>query len=420
MKKILPLLIMTTVLWSCNEDNTDPEDLIAERTVLVYVAAENNLNNYATNDIEEMKTGSRSLNDRQNLIVYVDKAGQEEPYFARVKNGILTDTAYVDESLTADPATLEMALQYTIEYYPAKSYGLVLWGHGSGWIISADSIAYDRSRAYGGDTGNGSSSSAGKYWMNIPAIRRAISNGLGQNHLKFVMGDCCSFCCMETAYELREETDYMIGSPAEVPDQGAPFDLIVPDMFLQTDDFYRYIIDHYYNYYLKVFDEQYATYYNQEKGDLKGYSLPLAAIKISEADNLVQATASILGTIADKLSPEGDLDIENTVYYAMYGSQKYSYDMYSVLKNNTAEKDFTVWEAAFQKAVPYHQSSLKWMTAYGKLNADMKNFETAKDDCGAVSMFFPMQAYRNTYPNWNTSIRLFQWNNVIQWEQYGW
>ncbi len=419
MKKILSLLIMTTVLWSCNEDNTDPEDLLAERTVLVYVAAENNLNNYATNDIEEMKTGSRSLNDRQNLIVYVDKAGQEEPYFARVKNGILTDTAYVDESLTADPATLEMALQYTMEYYPAKSYGLVLWGHGSGWIISADSIAYDRSRAYGGDTGNGSSSSAGKYWMNIPAIRRAISNGLGQNHLKFVMGDCCSFCCMETAYELRELTDYLIGSPAEVPDKGAPFDLIVPDMFLQTDDFYRNIIDHYFGYYLKIFDEQSSTYYNQEKGDLKGYSLPLAVVKSSEADNLAQATASLLGTIADKVSPEGDLGTENTVYYAMYG-KKYSYDMYSVLKKNAAEKDFTVWEAAFQKAVPAHLTSLKWMTAYTKLNADMKTFETPASDCGAVSMFFPMQAYKNTYPNWNTSIKLFQWNDVIQWEQYGW
>ena len=56
--------------------------------------------------------------------------------------------------------------------------------------------------------------------------------------------NCCNFMCLEVLYELRNVTDYIIGSPAEIPDQGAPYDEIVPDMFADGR-FYTSIIDKY-------------------------------------------------------------------------------------------------------------------------------------------------------------------------------
>ena len=50
----------------------------------------------------------------------------------------------------------------------------------------------------------------------------------------------------------------------------------------------------------------------------------------------------------------------------------------------------------------------------------MNNFSDDQEDCGDVSMFFPNNYYSNTNPNWNQAIQLFQWNNVIRWQQYGW
>jgi hypothetical protein len=390
------------------------------------MAAENNLTRFATEDLEEMKTGSLKLAEDQNLVIYVDKAGSlTTPYIVRAKNGEMVDTIFMKEALSADPTTLQDVIQYTREHFPAKSYGLLLWGHASGWLVSTkDSISRTRGssilepKAYGGATGNNSSSSSGNYWMNIVPMAKAIQNGMGSNHLSFIFGDCCSFGCLEVAYELRNVTDYVIGSPAEVPDMGAPFDLIVPDMFLETDNFYAKIIDHYFDYYLDIFKNN-PQYYNKKVGDLAGYSVPLAVVKTSGLDNLAYATSTLLGTIAEKVSTSGSLDLDKVMYYAI-SQKKYSYDMYHVFKKNTSAADFDTWKAAFLQAVPYRLFSMKWMTEISSLRNEMENFDATKDDCGVVSMFFPSTYYNGTNPNWNKAIQQYQWNNVIHWEQYGW
>ena len=426
MKKILIAICLLSGLTSCHHDDDTPEDNTARRTVLVYMAAENNLTRFATEDLEEMKTGSLKLAEDQNLVIYVDKAGSlTTPYIVRAKNGEMVDTIFMKEALSADPTTLQDVIQYTREHFPAKSYGLLLWGHASGWLVSTkDSISRTRGssilepKAYGGATGNNSSSSSGNYWMNIVPMAKAIQNGMGSDHLSFIFGDCCSFGCLEVAYELRNVTDYVIGSPAEVPDMGAPFDLIVPDMFIETDNFYAKIIDHYFDYYLDIFKNN-PQYYNKKVGDLAGYSVPLAVVKTSGLDNLAYATSTLLGTIAEKVSTSGSLDLDKVMYYAI-SQKKYSYDMYHVFKKNTSAADFDTWKAAFLQAVPYRLFSMKWMTEISSLRNEMENFDATKDDCGIVSMFFPSTYYNGTNPNWNKAIQQYQWNNVIHWEQYGW
>ena len=420
MKKIFAFLIFASLFVACHHDDDEEEDLNAERTVLIYMAGENNLHSYANEDLIEMMTASKSLNNKQQLIVYVDQAGSTPPFFARIQDGKYVDSVSVEETYTSDPAVLEKALKYMRTEYPAKSYGLVLWGHASGWLINNDSIEYAGTRSYGGDTGNGSMTFSGKYWMNIPSMTRAIVNGMGGAPLKFIMGDCCCFGCVEVAYELRKVTEYVIGSPAEVPDDGAPFELIVPDMFSTSTEFYKALINHYYNFYFEEYENRPYVYYNNSVGDLKGYSVPLVAVKTSELETLATATAKLLGTVSDILVPERTLDFTDRVFYAYYGN-RYSYDMYNMLKANTSEKDFNTWATIFRNTVPYYLYSAHWLTYYRtQLGNEMNVFEDQGPDCGVLSMFFPSTVYNNTYPNWNTAIRQLQWNNVIRWEQYGW
>ena len=428
MKKYITLLAASLLLGACGDDNSEPtpepkQD--AERTVLVYIAAENNLSkiskNFADNDLKEMKEGSKKLNDRQNLIIYVDKAEKTPPYIARIKDGVLVDSTSMDETLTADPAILEKMLRYTREKYPAKSYGLVLWGHADGWLVHHDSVAYAKTRSYGGDTGDNSSSGSGNYWMNIPSMARAITNAMGSERLRFIFADCCNFLCVESAYELRNVTDYLIGSPAEIPDPGAPYQLVVPNLFDTSETFYKAIIDAYYDYYIDYIKENPSYIYNLDYGDLEGNSVPLAAVKSSELENLAQATNSLLSTISSKLSTDGDFTFNRVIYYGYAKSNKYAYDIYDALKKNTAENDFSVWEPYLVKAVPYSRQSAKWLTGFTQLMVDMNVFSAmSKDNYRQLSMFFPRQIYKSTNPNWNTTIRNFQWNDVIRWEQYGW
>ena len=80
MRKCLFILFGSCLFIACHHHDDHPVDEQSERTVLVYMAAENNLNSFAASDLEEMKTGSKSLDKRQNLIVYVDQAETTPPY----------------------------------------------------------------------------------------------------------------------------------------------------------------------------------------------------------------------------------------------------------------------------------------------------------------------------------------------------
>lgn len=420
MKKYILLLAAILLMAACdkdaNNDNGTPDDTnIAERTVLIYMAADNNLSWLAANDLEEMKEGSLSLNKQQNLVVYVDMPDMKSSYIARIKDGEVVDSTVVSDGNSADPAVLEKMMRYTCEKYPAKSYGLGLWGHATGWTIKNDTVVYAATRAYGIDTGDYTS-----YWMNIPSMARAISNGLGNEHLRFIFADCCNFACIESAYELRNVTDYLIGSPAEIPDPGAPYHLIIPQLFNTSDTFYQKVIDTYYDFYIDDIKARPNYYYNENSGDLAGYSVPLSVIKSSELDNLAQATAQLLSTIHSKLVPGGDMSYNGALLYAYYGTIKYAYDMYYTLNMNTAQTDFDTWKSAFTKAVPYCRFSQKWLTQSTNLIYDMNHFNITSNECGVVSMFFPGNTYQIINPNWNLAIQRFQWNNVIRWQQYGW
>ena len=399
-----------------NPTPPEPEPPVSsnERTVLIYIAAENSLNKFSTDDLNEMKQGSKALKDNQNLVVYVDQKGSGKPYYARIKDGMCIDSVSVEETSSSDPAVLEEALRYTREKYQAKSYGLVLWGHSTGWLIKNDSIPYAKTRAYANDEGESPTT-----WMNIPSLARAIKNGMNGEKLSFIHGDCCNFGCVEVAYELRHVTDYVIGSPAEVPDAGSNFSDL-SGLFDTSSTFYKVIIDTYWDYYVNQFKEKGTTYYNINYGDLEGYSIPQVAVKTSELENLATATAQLLNSIQDKLKPTGQLNVNNVIYYAVNNGLKYNYDMYKTLKENTSEADFKTWEPVFEKAIVYYRLSPRWMTIVSSLKTTMSSFDAISDNCRVLGMFFPGTQYNHIYPSWNTTIQQLQWNGPISWQQYGW
>ena len=403
------------LLSACSSDIKD-NPLVqteSERSVLIYMAGENNLSSFADEDLAEIKQSSKSLKDNQNIIVYVDKS-YKNPFMARVKGGELVDSVAMEESSSADPAVMENVIRQMRTKYPVKSYGLVLWGHCTGWLITNDTIPYAGTRAYGIDH------NPHNYWMNIPSMARAIVMGMDHEKLKFVFGDCCNLNCIEAAYELKNAAEYVIGSPAEIPNPGAPYEIIMSDMFSQSENFYQSLIDDYYNYYIKAFKERPNYFYNLMPGDLEGYSEPLSAIRTSALEELAQATANLLSTIPEKLGPEGKLDLENVTSYAWDSNKELSYDMSQALKKNTSASAYAVWENAFKKAVAHKVYSHKWLVGIStlKIASFMETFDT--ENVGVVSMFFPQKNYSSTTPNLNSAIQQYQWNNLIRWSQYGW
>ena len=303
MKKNVFYSVMMAVLMTACSSNDDvletvqPSPMNSEsrmsaqaKTVLVYMAGRNDLEDVLASDLNEMKVGSKQLSDNDNLLVFVCRykgKSIETPWLARIKNGEVTDslslndlgiTGSDDENRASDPVVMESVMRYAFMHYPAigNNYGLVLWGHGSGWLMM-DEVKPKCSRAFGVDWGKSQDYRNGR-WMNITTMKGILD---GMPHLKFIMADCCNFMCLENLYELRNNCDYIIGSPAEIPGEGAPYDLIVPDMFADGK-FYTNIID---------------KYYQSEGG-----CLPLTAVQTCEMENVAQATRQALQAVKATMS----------------------------------------------------------------------------------------------------------------------
>jgi len=405
MKKLMIALFALAAFTACDKDNNE-ENPTADRTVLIYMAGENNLtswdgNRFADDDLLQIKEGVKGMG-RNNLIVYVDKAESQNPYFLCYANGELKDSIATEaDELTADPAVLEKVARKAFTDYPAKSYGLVLWGHSTGWLINSDSVKYTSMarmkarKAYGGDTGNNTTSNSGRYWMNIPSMAKALAR---LPHLTYIFADCCNFMCLETAYELRNCVDYIIGSPAEIPGEGAPYDKIVPALF-EVSSFYTSIVD---------------IYYAQRSS---GLDLPLSVVKTSEMENLASATRTTLQSFADSFGGSYP-DLSNLIhYYYDYVKKQEFYDANDFMLKFASANDYTAWKQALDRAVVYKKMAKSWMINKESWYYYYGGFEMTEERYGGVSMFIPQLNYRGTD---NTDIQQMAWYYAAGYKEIGW
>ena len=409
------MCIALTVLTSCKKDDPEKAEPLPQRTVLIYIAGENNLNSVIKSEMDEMKVGSKSIGNNC-LLVYVDGAKSGElPYLARINEGEICDSVSISDmgisskdEYSSDPAVMESVLRYAFSNHKSENddYGLVLWGHASGWLID-DSLAYNAMsrmnvsvsgrakprKAYGGDTGDNSTSTTGRYWLNIPTLASLLGK---VPHLKFIFADCCNFQCLENAYELRNVTDYIIGSPAEIPDIGAPYNTVVPAMFESTT-FAESVID---------------RYYEQAIG---GRKTPLSVIKTSGMNDLAAATRTALLSFVPTLdSPYPDMTgIIHYYYYYRY------HDANNFMLKYAPADIYTSWKQAFDNVVVHRLLSEHWVT--NRLwDGYYYDFQVTEETYGGASMFVPQSPYVDDYSSYNSNIRKMAWYYAAGLSDVGW
>lgn len=406
MKHFLILISILLAFVSCSKSDDDPTPAgPAKRTVIVYISAENNLSSFADMDTTEMINGSKLLSSDCNYIAFVDKAEKNvPPSIWRFEGGKKELVKQFDADFyNSDPSMMSEILEFIVKKYPAKSYGLVLWGHATAWFIENDTVATSRQAgpryAYGRDTGNNSNSgeNIGK-WMNVPTMATML-NSLSFR-FDFIFCDCCNMSNVESAYELRKTTDYLIASPAEIPGKGAPYDKITPYLFDTSGlSAYKKIID--------AYADAYAS------------KLPLAVIKMSEMEQLANATCVILQTLEPTADKEFNLD--GLMYYdgSRIDRLRVLFDMNDFLQQNAASDDYEQWTQALQRAVVYERFAATWQTL-GHVN--FSDFSATEQKYGGISMYIPRTFYNNyNYSKtFNANYNKVQWYWTVGWNNYGW
>jgi hypothetical protein len=376
----------------------------AERTVLVYLAGKNNLSESLQTNLEQMKAGSRHIGNN-TLLAFVRRDIQgEQPWLVRVSNGELTDSLSLDDMgistsnmQACNPELMEQVLKYAFNRYPANEYGLVLGGHSTGWLIEQE---LGDTRAFGVDEGDGYVySSRNKKWINVPTLARVLEH---VPHLKYIFADCCNFMCLETMYELRNVADYIIGSPAEIPAEGAPYDQIIPAMF-EKNTFCTSIID---------------IYHRIQNGEV-----PLSVVKTSAIDQLASATRYALDIVQEKIG-NGYADTQGLIHYgysSMNAQFNHEYNLFydagDFFRSQLPESDYQQWKQALDEVVIEKRLAKQWRTCMSWSNI-YSDFEMTEEKYHGVSMYIPQDPnteYGKYYARNNEDIKQLEWYQTVGW-----
>lgn len=431
---IILLFLAFTAFISCTDElpPLDPETTTARRTVLIYIVAENNLSPSTEYDMQELTSAANSnaIPSDCNVLVYRDNTSLPAVTLFN-KLGVTTWKTWNKEQDSADSTVMLATLKEMILNYPSDHYALVLWSHGSGWSPRKKTIdeiteryvnsAARQARAFGIDNGVNSYSEPGSYGMNISSVKWVLEK-LGVK-MDYILWDACLMQGIETAYELRGLTDWIIGAPTETPGTGAPYDLAVKGL-CNAD--------------MPAILEAYEKYYDDETAYT--HKFPLSIIKTSELDALAKATAPYIEKYF--FSKDNVPAIVNTAQ--VYSPRKFllisgnevaigtpiAYDMASIMAGVLSSDEYTEWKKQLDKAVPYKTVPTQyWMSSLSPSDYgyDFRHLTDPEHYCG-ISMNVPQSNYdiyriNNTYVLylwWNTYYRTMSWWKAGGWNNTGW
>lgn len=184
-------------------------------TVLVYMAADNNLEYNARGNLNEMESVSQPAG--LNLIVQADFASSgAKRYRIRPDNAPQEISSPVLENLgeldSGDPAVLREFLIWGRQRFPAEHYMLVIWAHADSWYKQSKWISPDY------DSGNAIGVANGE-------LKQALQ-GLGLWDI--LLFDACSMQGVEIITEIKDFASFIVASADEVPATGFPYSEIIP------------------------------------------------------------------------------------------------------------------------------------------------------------------------------------------------
>jgi len=405
---LLTVITVTTVLVACNHnDEPDPvqeEDL---RTVLVYIAADNSLTSFAADDIAEMVSGFAAVDaDKNNLLVYVDTQSAKPLLYQITKDSkgaVVKNILHeYEEQNSVYPTVMAEVYNRVFSAFPAKSYGLVLWSHGDGWLPSPSNISASKAstRWFGQD---------GTSYMDISSLNTALNSA---PHFDFILFDACFMQSVEVAYELKDRADYFIGAPNEIPGPGAYYTELVPAMFSQAKDLASTVAHGYYDYYAAKYTGQLGSNENWTMG------VTVSVLKSSEVQALATATAAIL----PKYITNGSAINVSSIYSYDPRSTYFYYDLKDLIKSLVASDDqtlFSAWSDAFELAVPVHLTTDKTYSSF-------INGMVSMAGSSGLSSYVPRSGtylydgHLYSYVSLNTFYHSYAWYSAAGWSNTGW
>lgn len=390
------LIIVPSLLVGCHKSD-EPKPVVgtmARNTVIIYMAAENTLAEIVELDSAEIAAGVAKLPDSTRVVVFID-----DTYSSRLLVGTSDHTlrlakTYDRNICSTDSADMELVLTDIFRDYPSRHYGMVLWSHASGWIPERQQAP--RRRTFGIDNNRRNANSDLGTKMAVQTLANVLAH---HPHTDYLFFDACFMQCIEVAYQLRHVTDYLVGSPAELPVDGAPYSLMLP---LLAE---RKLLDA-----VRVYYDYYVT----GEGSSGYLGVELSAIRTAGLEALVTATRPLLQQL---LAGRTELYCRGVQHYYPYTSSELYpefYDIVSLFYNQLPSEVFDRWRQQFNQAVPLSLISKYWSSAFSRSMQIVYD----PDHCGGVSVFVPSEDHVDV--GWDDAYHNLDWYRANGLSSTGW
>lgn len=383
---------MQLLLASCDDYDKETEQEVKPpygtsggRVVLFYMAMENTLSSYASGDLQEILAGAKYLGERDHALVFIDDTSKPRLYDITFQqrdtkmSELQPVVSYEEDLNSCSPEVFGDVLQYVKLHYPASSYGLVMESHASGWVPPLPATSSDnsnawgaKSRAFGYDNDLNIQNNAGSQ-LTIDDIRDQL---LQFGRFDFILFDACFMQNIEVAYQLRNCAGYIIGSPAEIPAYGAPYDTMLKPMFSDTA-YVEGMVQAYYDYYY----------------DDVLYGILLSAVDCSRLEEVASVTSPYVKAYKQKLLTMSYQQVLDYMWWDKYYMQNYPdyYDMQGLMRTALSEADYEAWYETFRRLFVCQRHTDRW---YSVFNQSANNKVDSLQYSG-ISMHVPLQKYAN-------------------------
>ena len=207
------LMVLSLVFVLCTEADAAKRNS-KEWTFMIFMNADNNLDQNAVKDLKEMRSKGGS-NEIMNIVVMVDREkGPAYTYY--LENGKMEIVTKHGEVDMGDYKVYSSFVKNAIKKYPAKHYCSIIWNHGTGWKAIKKAQGMVRGISYDDQSGNHITTAQ------LGFALKEINSALGRK-LDILCFDACLMQMAEVAYTAKEGADLIVGSEEVEPGDGYPY-----------------------------------------------------------------------------------------------------------------------------------------------------------------------------------------------------
>lgn len=274
MKRILYLLLLLLIGLSFSSCTEEAEDIssINQQTTIVFMpwtgtSTNSGLYSYFMQNLDSIEGAIKKAGSMSNrVVVFLSTSSSEsELYEITLVNKQIQHTTIKNYSgnlyTTADG--IAQILNDVKSSAFALNYSMIIGCHGSGWTYKDDwnnypyaaklqtsnyaakSTIRSQEATYHPTRFYGSVNDISNYGTDIETLQQGIANA-GMK-MQYILFDDCYMANIETAYQLKDVTNFLIGSTSEVMAEGMPYQTMwsslssaTPSYETITSDFYSF------------------------------------------------------------------------------------------------------------------------------------------------------------------------------------